>query len=73
MSLARLENALGRNLNDVSVRRGSEPAFLVPRIWRVGRIPDHAVHHIRALGSQARRLLPVRRHGLKEDGDTHYR
>ncbi|WP_240537576.1 DUF3320 domain-containing protein [Bradyrhizobium japonicum] len=44
-----IENTLGRNLTDISVRLTAEPPFLNPGIWRIESIADKAVHHIRSL------------------------
>jgi len=44
-----LENELGRDLIDVSVRLSSEPAFLTPGVWRIDRLSDKTTHHLRSL------------------------
>lgn len=44
-----VENALGRDLAGVSVHLTSEPPFLTPGVWRIDRIADQTVHHIRSL------------------------
>jgi len=44
-----LENELGRDLTDISVRLSSEPAFLTPGVWRIDRLSDQATHHLRSL------------------------
>jgi hypothetical protein len=44
-----LENTLGHNLADISVHLTAVPPFLNPGIWRIDRIADRAVHHIRSL------------------------
>ena len=44
-----VENTLGHDLTDISVHLTSEPPFLTPGIWRIERISDQAVHHIRSL------------------------
>jgi very-short-patch-repair endonuclease len=44
-----IENTLGRNLTDLSVRLKAEPPFLNPGVWRIESIADKAVHHIRSL------------------------
>src|SRR3984957_18711906 len=43
-----VENALGRDLSEISVHLSAEPPFLTPGVWRVERIADQAVHHIRS-------------------------
>ena len=44
-----VENALGRDLTEISVHLTAEPPFLTPGIWRIERIADQSVHHIRSL------------------------
>lgn len=44
-----VENALGSDLTGISVHLTSEPPFLTPGVWRIERIADQAVHHIRSL------------------------
>src|ERR1700722_11147626 len=44
-----VENALGRDLSEISVHLSAEPPFLTPGVWRIERISDQAVHHIRSL------------------------
>ena len=44
-----VENALGRDLTDISVHLTAEPPFLTPGVWRIERIADQATHHIRSL------------------------
>src|SRR4051812_9727238 len=44
-----IENTLGRNLTDISVRLTEEPPFLNPGVWRIESIADKSVHHIRSL------------------------
>lgn len=44
-----LENELGRDLTDISVRLSSEPAFLTPGVWRIDRLSDKATNHLRSL------------------------
>jgi very-short-patch-repair endonuclease len=44
-----LENELGRDLTDISVRLSSEPAFLTPGVWRIERLSDKATNHLRSL------------------------
>jgi hypothetical protein len=44
-----IENGLGRDLADISVHLAAEPPFLTPGVWRIDRIADQAVHHIRSL------------------------
>jgi Protein of unknown function (DUF4011)/REase_MTES_1575/AAA domain/Protein of unknown function (DUF3320) len=44
-----IENTLGRDLTDISVHLTAEPPFLNPGVWRIERIADQAVHHIRSL------------------------
>ena len=44
-----VENALGRDLTEISVHLTAEPPFLTPGVWRIERIADQAVHHIRSL------------------------
>jgi Protein of unknown function (DUF4011)/REase_MTES_1575/AAA domain/Protein of unknown function (DUF3320) len=44
-----VENALGSDLAGISVHLTSEPPFLTPGVWRIERIADQAVHHIRSL------------------------
>jgi len=43
-----VENALGRDLSEISVHLSAEPPFLTPGVWRIERIADQAVHHIRS-------------------------
>lgn len=42
-----VENALGGDLTGVAVHLTSEPPFLTPGVWRIDRIADQTVHHIR--------------------------
>ncbi|MDP2358159.1 MAG: DUF3320 domain-containing protein [Beijerinckiaceae bacterium] len=42
-----IENTLGRDLQNLQVRVSSEPPFLAPGLWRVERIANQTVHHIR--------------------------
>jgi hypothetical protein len=44
-----VENALGRDLTEISVHLTAEPPFLTPGVWRIERIADQTVHHIRSL------------------------
>ncbi|MEH2545593.1 hypothetical protein V1283_002238 [Bradyrhizobium sp. AZCC 2262] len=44
-----VENASGSDLTGISVHLTSEPPFLTPGVWRIDRIADQAVHHIRSL------------------------
>jgi very-short-patch-repair endonuclease len=44
-----VENALGRDLSEISVHLSAEPPFLTPGVWRIERIADKTVHHIRSL------------------------
>jgi hypothetical protein len=44
-----IENALGSELTAVSVHLSAEPPFLKPGLWRIERIADQTVHHIRSL------------------------
>jgi hypothetical protein len=44
-----VENALGSDLTEISIHLRSEPPFLTPGVWRIERIADQAVHHIRTL------------------------
>ena len=44
-----VENGLGRDLTEISVQLTAEPPFLTPGIWRIERIAEEAVHHIRSL------------------------
>ena len=44
-----VENTLDHDLTDISVHLTAEPPFLTPGIWRIERISDQAVHHIRSL------------------------
>lgn len=44
-----VENALGGDLTGVAVHLTSEPPFLTPGVWRIDRIADQTVHHIRSL------------------------
>jgi very-short-patch-repair endonuclease len=44
-----IQNALGRDLSEISVHLSAEPPFLTPGIWRIERIADQAIHHIRSL------------------------
>src|SRR5438552_2590796 len=44
-----VENALGSDLTGISIHLTSEPPFLTPGVWRIERIADQAVHHIRSL------------------------
>jgi len=42
-------NASGAALRDVSVHLSSEPSFITPGVWRIDRIADNDVHHLKAL------------------------
>jgi very-short-patch-repair endonuclease len=44
-----VENKLGRDLSEISVHLTAEPPFLTPGVWRIERIADQAIHHIRSL------------------------
>src|SRR3984893_5478465 len=44
-----VENALGRDLTEISVHLTADPPFLTPGVWRIDRIADQATHHIRSL------------------------
>jgi hypothetical protein len=44
-----VENALGRDLTEISVHLTAEPPFLTPGVWRIERIADQTFHHIRSL------------------------
>jgi hypothetical protein len=44
-----VENALGRDLSEIKVHLTAEPPFLAPGVWRIERIANQAVHHIRSL------------------------
>src|SRR6202165_240051 len=44
-----VENALGRDLTEISVHLTAEPPFLTPGVWRIECIANQAVHHIRSL------------------------
>ncbi|KRR22382.1 DUF3320 domain-containing protein [Bradyrhizobium retamae] len=44
-----VENALGSDVTGISIHLTSEPPFLTPGVWRIERIADQAVHHIRSL------------------------
>jgi very-short-patch-repair endonuclease len=44
-----VENELGRDLSEISVHLTAEPPFLAPGVWRIERIANQAVHHIRSL------------------------
>ena len=44
-----VENTLGRDLTEISVHLTAEPPFLTPGVWRIDRIADQAIHHIRSL------------------------
>lgn len=44
-----VENDLGCEVSGVSVHLSSEPAFVNPGVWRIERIADQAIHHIRSL------------------------
>jgi hypothetical protein len=44
-----IENELGRDLSEISVHLTAEPPFLAPGVWRIERIANQAVHHIRSL------------------------
>ena len=44
-----VKNVLGRDLTEISVHLTAEPPFLTPGVWRIERIADKAVHHIRSL------------------------
>ncbi|MGY3581970.1 very-short-patch-repair endonuclease [Bradyrhizobium sp. USDA 4341] len=44
-----VENDLGSDVSGVSVHLSSEPAFVTPGVWRIDRIADKAIHHIRSL------------------------
>lgn len=44
-----VENVLGRDLTDISVHLAAEPPFFTPGVWRIDRIADKAIHHIRSL------------------------
>jgi very-short-patch-repair endonuclease len=44
-----IENESGRELSEISVHLTAEPPFLTPGVWRIERIADHAIHHIRTL------------------------
>jgi hypothetical protein len=44
-----IENGLGRDLTDISVHLAAEPPFLTPGVWRIDRVADQAIHHIRSL------------------------
>lgn len=44
-----IQNGLARDLSGISVHLSAEPPFLTAGIWRIDRIADQAVHHIRSL------------------------
>ena len=44
-----LSNASGADLQDVSVHLSSEPPFISPGIWRIDRIANDDIHHLRTL------------------------
>jgi very-short-patch-repair endonuclease len=44
-----IENGLGRDISDVSIRLTSEPAFLTPGVWHIDSIANEATHHVRSL------------------------
>ena len=44
-----IENRTGGDLRNVAVHLSSEPAFVTPCVWRIDRIADADVHHLRAV------------------------
>ncbi|MBV1708121.1 MAG: DUF3320 domain-containing protein [Hyphomicrobiales bacterium] len=44
-----IENASGTDLNSVEVHLSAEPTFITPGVWRIEKIADQNVHHLRVL------------------------
>ena len=44
-----VSNASGADLRDVSIHLSSEPAFITPSVWRVDRIANDDVHHLKTV------------------------
>lgn len=44
-----IENASSSDLNSIEVHLSSSPAFMMPGIWRIERIVDQNVHHLRVV------------------------
>jgi very-short-patch-repair endonuclease len=44
-----IENTVGHDLSEILVHLTAEPPFLTPGVWRIERIADKAIHHIRSL------------------------
>ena len=44
-----IENRTGAELGNVAIRLSSEPPFVTPGVWRIDRIADTDVHHLRTI------------------------
>ncbi|UWU75962.1 hypothetical protein N2603_39525 [Bradyrhizobium huanghuaihaiense] len=44
-----IENAIGRDLSDLSVHLTADPPFITPGVWRIQHVANQATHHIRSL------------------------
>jgi len=65
-----VENATGGDVSEIEVRLPSEPPFVAPGVWRIEKIADKDVHHLRVVDLKLDHSCLQRHplHGLRGQG-----